>query len=130
MSTETIDLSAITRNIIVEQGTSITINFAITTSNDQALDMTGYDLRLQVRREPNSSEVLINCTLANSKLAWISQSGGTFKLVLTASDTSSIRFQKDETVIEGVYDLEIIDSSSNVSKPCKGAFIISREVTR
>lgn len=125
----TIDLTPPVSDITMEQGQSITIPYAITRGGDP-LDLTGYDLRLQVRRTLNDSTVLINCTLANGKLVWLDQANGTFKLVLAASDTSLIPFRSGEEAIDGVYDLELVTVTNVVFKAAKGAFIINREVTR
>lgn len=129
MTTITHDLTAPVKNIVMDQGSSLVVNFAITTGGSP-VDMTGYDLRLQVRRTANSTSTIINCTLANGKLAWINPTLGTFRLVLAALDTNTIRFNKDEEEIDAVYDIEFTDLTGAVTKPCKGSFVITREVTR
>ncbi len=128
----TINLSGLQRDIVMDQGSSIKIDFSLTDSNGSPLNMTGYDVRLQVRKSyGDNSSPLINATLANSKLAWTSQVGGTFFFTLQPADTSSISFAKDSPdVLEGVYDLEIQSPVGFVSKPVKGSFTLNREVTR
>jgi hypothetical protein len=125
----TIDLTPAIRNIAIEQGQSVEIPFAIT-QGASPLNMTGYDVRLQVRRTLADTTTLINCTLANGKISWVSQSGGTFKLILLPTDTSGLRFKTGEDAIDAVYDLELINNTGVVFKACKGSFTINREVTR
>ena len=127
--TTTIDLTPAVRNLVIEQGQSVEVPFAVT-RNNLALDLTGYDLRLQVRRTYADTSTLVNCTLANGKLVWLTQNQGTFKLVLVPTDTASIRFKAGEDSIDGVYDLELVSPNATVYKACKGSFTINREVTR
>lgn len=126
-----ISLSGTQRNITADQGSTIKVDFSLTTVGGIPLDLSGYTLRLQVRKSFDSADTLINCTLANGKLIWVSQIGGAFKLHIAAAETSAIRFSKDSPeLLEGYYDLEIEDALGDVSKPVKGSFILNREVTR
>lgn len=126
-----ITLSGLQRDITADQGSSIRIDFALTNQVGAPLDLSGYTLRLQVRKSFADSTTLINATLANSKLAWTNQAGGTFYLLLSPSDTNTIRFASDKPdLLEAVYDLEIESPTGFVSKPVRGAFNLQREVTR
>lgn len=127
-----ISLTGVRKDLEIVQGNNVTINFELRNTDDTPLDMSAYDLRLQVRETYASTSTLINCTLMNGKLAWVSQANGTFKLVLTPSDTSSLRFSSaSPDVLEAVYDLEVIAPTAlGVFKPWYGSFTILREVTR
>lgn len=126
-----ITLSGLQRDITADQGSSIQINFALTNQVGAPLDLSGYTLRLQVRKSYADSSTLINATLANGKLVWVSQAGGTFYLLLSPTDTNSVRFPTDTPeLLEAVYDLEIESPTGFVSKPVRGAFNLNREVTR
>lgn len=124
-----IDFAAQENDITMDQGSALTLKIQLKASN-VPINMTGYDLRMQVRRSYSDTTTLINCTLANGKLSWIDAALGKFQILLAASDTSSIRFLSGEDTIDGVYDLEITDVSGNTTKPMKGSFSINREVTR
>lgn len=128
-----INLAAVIKNITIEQGTTVEIPFAVTRAS-VAVDLTGYLLRLQVRRRLSDTVVLINCTQANGKLVWVDQVAGEFKLLLTPADTNAsngkIRFGLEEDVLDCVYDLELESAAGVVFKGCRGAFEILREVTR
>jgi hypothetical protein len=118
------------KNIEVDQGTSYSYVLTLTNSNNAIYDLTGYDARLQVRRNYGDTTVLINATLQNSKLS-VNAAAGKVTFTLAPSDTSGIRFDlKDDDTLECVYDLEIISPTGNVYKPAKGTFTIRREVTR
>ena len=128
-----ISLIGVKKDIEMKQGDNVLIVFELANSAGAVLDMTGYDLRLQVRSSVSATSTLINCTIANGKLAWVTQATGRFKLVLTPADTSSLRFTADSPdVIEALYDMEVIAPTADpgTQKPWYGAFSIFREITR
>lgn len=128
-----IDLQAPVKDLQIEQGASVTIPFAVKRGSTP-FAMTGYDLRLQVRKTHSDSTVLINCTLQNEKLTWTNQAEGKFELRLKPEDTNQangkIRFANGVDELDCVYDIEFVSPTSTVYKGCKGAFVIYREVTR
>jgi hypothetical protein len=131
----TIDLQAATRDLELDQGTSYDIQFNVKKDN-VPLDITGYDIRCQVRKTYASSDVLINMTLQNGKMTFVDAVSGAFMMTFVPTDTSyagnpKIVFSRDEPdVLSCVYDIELISPSSVVYKPVKGAIIIYRESTR
>jgi hypothetical protein len=127
----TVSLQGEQRDIVAHQGSSIRIDFALTNQASLPLDMSGYTLRLQVRKSYADTSTLINATLANGKLVWIAQASGTFYLLLGPTDTNTLRFPTDNPgSLEAVYDLEIESPTGFVTKPCHGLFTLTREVTR
>ncbi len=128
-----INLSGVRKDIQIDQGSTVEIIYELRDQDSLVLDMTGYDLRMQVRESYSSASTLLNCTIANGLLAWVSQSTGKFRLFLSPVDTMSIRFSKDSPdTLEAVYDLEVTAPTENpgTSKPWYGSFVIQREVTR
>lgn len=92
-----------------------------------AYDLSGFTARMQVRRTIDSSTSLVTLTTEN---------GG---LDINPTDeedkTHHIRiYMADEVTASitssGVYDLEIENSSGEVSRIMQGAFTLSPEVTR
>lgn len=138
MATE-INLAGAEYNITMQQGSTCEILFTLKdgTTNDP-IDITNFDVRMQVRKEYSSTDWMINCTLANGKLVKYAPTFGKFKLILTPADTayasnSRIKFDKDTPdELAAVYDIEIEDSvgSWGTRKPFYGTFTIKREVTR
>lgn len=131
----TIDLSAPTRNIVMDQGSTIEIPFTFKRSG-VAVNMTGYILRAQFRKSYSATDTIINATLANGILAFVDATAGTFKLRFEETDTSyagnpKVMFSKDSPdEMELVYDLEAVAVDGTVYKVCKGTLTIYREGTR
>lgn len=120
-----------TYDIFCDQGSTKTIVLTLQTDTLTPYNLTGFDVRLQVRRTYGDTTVLINATLTNGKLVLTNAVGGVITLNLAPADTSSIRFtNKDDDTLDCVYDLEIQSASGAVYKPFKGSFTIAREVTR
>lgn len=129
-----ISLIGIRKDIEVSQGSSVRIVFELRDENGAALDMSDWDIRSQVRATYTSTSPLINCTLQNGKLAWVSRPTGKFALEILPSDTASLRFPADTPEsYEAVYDIEVVapvNDPRGTSKPWYGTFTILREVTR
>lgn len=125
-----VNLEAPVFDITVQQGKTVELFFA-STADGTPLDLSGYDLRMQVRANFAARQTLINCTLQNGKMAWVDASTGRFKLELQPADTASIpaHLFSDDT-LEAVYDIELITASLNVLAGPKGSFVVKREVTR
>ncbi len=128
-----VTLTGVQKDIVVDQGSTVVITWELRNADNSPLDMTGYNLRMQVREDYAATTTLINCTLANGKLEWVDRSAGTFKLILSPSDTSVIRFPRETPDrIDAVYDMEIEAPTTppGTQKPWYGTFSIRREVTR
>lgn len=134
MATQIINMAAPIKNIVMEQGASVTIPLTVKVSG-VAVDLTGYIIRAQVRSSLSDTKVRINMTQQNGKLAFVNAALGTFAMVLLPSDTATagnpnVVFAKDEDVLSWVYDLELETPSGVVYKGMKGSFTINREATR
>lgn len=120
-----------TLNKVMDQGSSHVHIFTVKDDNEDPVDLTGYDVRFQVRSSYGSTNVLINGTLMNGKVAITDALNGIITLTLAPADTSGIRFpEKDDERVVLVYDLEIQSPSGKVYKPARGTFTLKREVTR
>lgn len=118
-------------NITMDQGSTQPFIFTIKDENNAVVNLAGYDFRLQVRRTYGDTSALVNCTLANGKLAITNAAGGVVTLTLAPGDTSGIRFNSaDDDTLECVYDLELVTPTGKVAKPARGTFTLNREVTR
>lgn len=115
-------------NILCEQGTTFTRVIAIeqpTTEDPEVYEpypLTDHTARMQVRRTVESSTVIISLTTENGRIT-IDEDDGIITLTISAADTALL-------TSSGVYDLEIIDDSGNVSRVVQGTFTLSQEVTR
>ena len=114
-------MSAGAYDITCEQGTTFNRTLTVKDSNGDARDLSTYTARMHVRRTTASSSTLIELTTENNRISL--NSSGQITLSLTANETAAL-------AEGGVYDLELVDSSSNVERVVEGAFILDLEVTR
>ena len=115
-------------NIVCEQGTTFSRRFELQYPDTvdptiyHSFNLTGYTARMQVRRTIESSSSMISLTTENDGIEIDGDNGGV-TVRMTAEQTSSISSS-------GVYDIELIDNSGNVSRMLQGEFKLSLEVTR
>jgi hypothetical protein len=115
-------------NILCEQGVTFTRVIAIEQPTEadpevyEPYPLADHTARMQVRRTIESTTVLISLTTENGRIS-IDEANGAITLVISAADTAALSSS-------GVYDLEIIDDSGNVSRVIQGTFTLSPEVTR
>jgi hypothetical protein len=117
-----------TYNILCEQGTTfgriIDLQYPDQVDPDiyYPFDLESFTARMQVRRTVDSTSTLIELTTENGRI-FLNEEPGRIRLLLTAAATAGI-------TNSGVYDLEIIDGSGQVSRVIQGLFTLSQEVTR
>lgn len=115
-------------NILCEQGTTFTRVLELQTPDPvdstqfDPYNLAGHTARMQIRRTIDSSTVMLSLTTENNGIT-LDDEDGKITLSMTAEQTSTL-------TSSGVYDLEIIDGSSNVSRVIQGTFTLSLEVTR
>lgn len=115
-------------NIVCEQGTTFSRRFELQYPDEQdptifhPTDLSGYTARMQVRRTVESSSAMLTLTTENGGIS-IDGPDGAVTVSITNVQTSSLGSS-------GVYDIEIIDNSGNVSRLVQGEFKLSFEVTR
>lgn len=116
--------------ITVDQGSTFEHTFTFTVDGDP-YDITGFDARMQIRKTYGDTSVVWNGTLANNKLVLVTPASGVLKVVFSASDFTSTRFNNvNDDTLECVFDLELVDLASKIHKPARGTVTINREVTR
>lgn len=102
-------------NLVIDQGSTFSATINLDDSNGDDLVVTGYTSRSQMRKHYSSSNsVTISTSLSN----------GLLTLSLTATETAAI------TAGRYVYDVELIDSSNNVTRIIEGIITVTPEVTR
>lgn len=116
-------------NIVCEQGTTfiriINLEYPdiVDPSTFYPWDFTDYTARMQIRRTLESSTPMIELTTENGGIEFTSPSTGQMQIVMTAEQTADL-------ASDGVYDLEIISDSGEVSRLIQGNFTLVPEVTR
>lgn len=91
------------------------------------VDITGYQVRMQVRSELESSIVLLELNTSNGRVVLTTPASGSFELRLTATETAALAFES------GVYDLEMTapDGPDNtVTRLLAGSVTVLPEITR
>lgn len=116
-------------NIVCEQGTTfiriINLEYPdiVDPSTFYPWDFTDYTARMQIRRTLESSTPMIELTTENGGIEFTSPATGQMQIVMTAEQTADL-------ASDGVYDLEIISDSGEVSRLIQGNFTLVPEVTR
>jgi len=106
---------ALKANIVIDQGTTFASDISILDQNEEAVDLTNYVARGQIRKTYTSTTAVdFTTALAN----------GVLVLSLTANQTANI--------VSGryVYDVELVDNANNVVRILEGIVTITPEVTR
>lgn len=114
-------------DLVIEQGTDVSLGFALKLDDGTLLDTAGYTARAKVRAT-YAGPVLLDLSTANGRLTVGIQ--GTvpnqWNLQLTV-DHGTTAALTDWGL--GVWDCEIVDPMGNVKRVLEGAAALSREVT-
>jgi DUF4097 and DUF4098 domain-containing protein YvlB len=104
-------------NIIIDQGTTFSTSINLTDDNGDAIDLTGYTGRAQMRKHYTSSN-------AQSFTVSLQSSNGIVTLSLTETQTANL------TAGRYVYDVEVVSGANVVSRIVEGFVTVTPEVTR
>lgn len=118
---------AVKLNLTIEQGETFQRTFNIKDSNNDALDMSGYLARMQVRAKYTSESPLIDVDSASKGGITIHPSSVVGRIDILVSDTVTAALPAPQV---GVWDLEVVDGSDVVSKLLKGLVKINPEATK
>lgn len=144
-------MPAANHHIFAEQGSTFKLFFEYQTQGSTAIDLTGYDANMQVRRSKNDTELLLHIT-GNTVNSGVTGGGTTGEFAITGGDaglggitlnasatgatlTGGVRIVVDATTMANVpagrhlYDLELI-TGSEVTRVLEGRFEVNRQVTR
>lgn len=112
-------------NIDITKGSRYLKTFEYQTSAKVAIDLTGLDVRMQIRARENSTTPELELTTTNGRLT-TTPLEGLISIVLTALETDAL------TISTGVYDLEIYDAGNTniVDTILEGAVTINDGITR
>jgi hypothetical protein len=111
-------------NFLCEQGAKFERVLTLKDPDGEPLDLTGYSIAMQVRRDVRSDTVVVELTTDEDGGITIGEDGQ-ITLFLPASATA-------ELTADGVYDMELIPPSGPdyAEKVLRGVFRVEREVTR
>ena len=108
-------------NFTCEQGSTFSRDIEVTNFDDTVRDLSGFTARMQVRRDIEASSALVELTTENGRIQ-IPPSTGTVGLTISAADTAAL-------TQGGIYDLELIGSTSIVERLLQGNFNLDANVT-
>ena len=110
-------------NMVCDQGSTFQRTIEIKDMAGITYSLTGFTARMQIRREVDTTAVMLELTTANGRLT-VFPASGAIQINLTPALTASL-------TRSGVYDLEIVKTStSEVYKVLRGEFRLEKEVTR
>ncbi len=117
-------MTAATHKFTIEQGATFLTEIQYKDSNGVAVNLTGYIIRMQARKHKRSNTALIDVSTATSGVTITDAASGTFEVKLTPAETAALN--------GGVlyYDLELVDTSGDVTRLIQGNINVSEEVTR
>lgn len=109
-------------NMVCPQGSTFSqeLTYSINSVN---VNLTGYSARMQVREKHTSTSTILSLTTANGGIS-LGGSAGTITITISATTTAGLAAK------EYVYDIELVSSSSIVTRIIEGKFIVTPEVTR
>jgi len=111
-------------NLTIEQGATYRRKLSVSSGTPAApLNLTGYTIRMQVRPNVRSADVLIALNNSNGRIT-VNAAAGEFTLALSAAETAALSFN------DGVYDIELQSPSGDVIRLAQGLVKVSPEVTR
>ncbi len=110
--------------LCISQGATFSKQVVVQDANSVAIDITSWDARMQIRATPDSTTILADLTVGNSKIVLTDPTNGELTFTLTDSETSALS-EGDAT-----YDLEVIDTLGVVDRILEGPGQRTREVTR
>lgn len=109
-------------NFVIEQGATTVIPIQWL-SNNIPTDITGYDIRCQLRQTAFSAAVLDELTIANGRIT-TNPTNGEFELDFPPEITKLYAFQT------AVYDVELESGTGVVTRLIQGTVTLSPEVTK
>ena len=115
-------MAAATDNLIIDKGATFKKTYVYQDSSRNPIDLTGYTAKMQIRPYVGSSTVIVELSTANGRIT-ITPLEGEIELNLSKTDTESI------VENSGVYDLDLIDSSSEPIKLVRGTVTFVDRVT-
>lgn len=106
----------------LEQGITFSKTITYSDSADALVNLTGYTARMKIKESKECSTALVSLTTENGGIT-LGGASGTIVLSISDSETQALDFET------GVYDLKIIDGSSDKTRLLEGDVIFSKGVT-
>lgn len=112
-----------TGNIETDMGSAWAPTITYKDSNGDGIDLTGATVRMKIKTKFGGTELFSLDSGTGNGITWVDRANGQFKPKLTNAQTAGV------TSYSNVYDIEVEDSSGDVTRIAQGAFTFRREVT-
>lgn len=128
MAAKKVECGTAKLNICINQGSTFNLPMNWYEENDDgskgdAIDLTGWTARMQIREEHESDTTILELTTENGGITLNSPTGA-IDVVIPAADTEDLDFDC------AVYDLELVDAGGAVTRLVEGNVTLKLEVTR
>ena len=107
------------KNITIDQGSTYSEEFTVTSDGDTAVNITGMTVAAQIRKNYSSANASCNFTTE-----LVTPASGIYRLKLTNSETAAI------TAGRYVFDVELTLNDSTIERVHGGIATITPEVTK
>jgi hypothetical protein len=112
-----------TYNMTIDQGATFELRVTWKDPDGVPINLSGYTARMQIRDTYSSATPLVSITSGSG--ITLGGTAGTVDLLIPAETTSALN-----APLSGVYDLEIVNGGTVVTRLIQGTVTITAEVTR
>lgn len=110
-------------NFTIPQGSDVTLPITLKDEHDAVMNLTGYTVAMQLRRQKNSRTAIDTLTTANGR-ASVDGTHGKFTLAFPHAVTEGY------PATRLVYDIEITSTQNERTRILEGVITVTPEVTR
>lgn len=107
----------------IEQGATFIRDFIWLDSNNDPIPLEDYTARLEIRKNYESSEILLSASTSDGRIT-ITPAAGKVTLTFSDTDTAALTWRY------GRYDLELESPLGVVYRLLEGSVVVSKEITR
>lgn len=112
-----------TYELLIDQGSTLEVLFTLKDEAGTALNLTGYEVRMQVRTSYTATTTVLNLSTLLGTIVLVPLEG---KITIKASATVTAALLPKKYV----YDIEIVSATGFVTRIIQGNVVVSPEVTR
>lgn len=109
-------------DLTIYQGANFELQLTWRDADNEPIDLTGYQARLQVRVRPSAEDVLMSLTETDGIV--LAATSPNIVISRTPAQTAALSWD------DAVYNLELDNGSGDVSRLLEGLAILSPEVAR